>query len=253
MSKRRTGLVDAAPGRCFSHEIAEVARVPEREIVERVLALERSRFRVRHRAVVEVDPPFLVAAPQDESPALPVGHRELEGLGKAFFFERATQDRFRCLERGRGVVAAGAAEDHLDPRLNLFRVDGLDHVVVRAAPDALDLVRGRLEPGEHDYRNLLGLRILLEAMAGLEPVHHRHFEVQEHERGPPRRDSSQSLFAVHGELHVVAPGLEEVAHHDAVVELVVDHQDEIFGHSRILRLSSDSPPSVTARLRSWSR
>ena len=71
---------------------------------------------------------------------------------------------------------------------------------------------------------------LFRRSAGFETVHDRHFQVEEDERRPFGRYVVQGLLAIASKLHLVAPRLEEIAHHDPVIELVVYNQDSFFGH-----------------------
>ncbi len=73
--------------------------------------------------------------------------------------------------------------------------------------------------------------VALELVTRLEAVHDRHFQVEQDERRPLLSNFRERFLAVGGELDLIAPGLEEVAHHDPIIELVVDHQDQLLRHA----------------------
>jgi hypothetical protein len=71
------------------------------------------------------------------------------------------------------------AEEHLDPRDQLVRVERLGDVIVGADFQAHDHVPGGILGGQHDHRDVTPLLVGLQAAAHLVPIHPRHHHVQQ--------------------------------------------------------------------------
>ena len=72
-------------------------------------------------------------------------------------------------------------EQSSDPRQQLRHVNRLDHVVVRAHFQAVDLIALLAQSRHHDERHFLGIGILAEGPADLKPAGVRQYEVEDHQ------------------------------------------------------------------------
>src|SRR5204862_1274500 len=86
-----------------------------------------------------------------------------------------------------------AAQDRLDARDELARVERLRHVVVGADLEADDLVDVLVPRGQHQDRDI---RLLTDAAADLDPVDVREHEIEDDQRGLLALDSGQRVRAV---------------------------------------------------------
>jgi hypothetical protein len=90
------------------------------------------------------------------------------------------------------------------PRQQLVGVKGLGHIVHRAEFETAHDVAGLGFGGQEDDRNVSPVRCVLDAAAGLEPVHLRHHDVQQDQVRSHRRQHVQRLAAVGGDADRVA-------------------------------------------------
>ena len=126
-----------------------------------------------------------------------------------------------------GVAAAlgrRAAEDALDARHELARVERLRQVVVGADLEADDLVDVLVAGGEHQDRHVRGLA---HAAADLDPVDVGQHQVEDDQRGLLGRDLRQRGAAGGDGAHVVAGVLEVEGDERGDRRLVLDDQNRL--------------------------
>ncbi len=141
-------------------------------------------------------------------------------------------------ERADGALGLRPLDLVLDPLRQLaVALPRLADVVVRALAEPLEPVVLFLLGGQHDDRDVARAVVRAQAMAGLEAVHARHHDVEEHEVGLLAQADLERLLSVLGDEHRVAFALEDESDRFANPRLVVG--DENAG----LSLRHDALPS----------
>ena len=126
-------------------------------------------------------------------------------------------------------LAGSAPQDALHAQHEFARAEGLGHVVVRAEFKTDDAVHFLGLCGEHEDRDALGLRTVLERLANFESGHAGQHEIQHDERGKLRARGIERAGAVVGFQRGKARVLQAVADEPPDVFLVLCDQDFLAG------------------------
>ena len=123
-----------------------------------------------------LEPDRLAQAPGAHPHPLGVGFRQA-----VLRLDSSGQREDRPLRVVEAVVEVLHPQQRADPGDQLDPLDRLDDEVVRTNLQAADAVGDLAESGDHDDRQQLALRRLLQALADLVAVHPRHHHVQQHQ------------------------------------------------------------------------
>src|SRR3989338_3077152 len=118
-----------------------------------------------------------------------------------------------------------AGQHARDAFFQLSRLEGLHDVVRRAQVHPRLDVGGEAEGGREDDRDVLGLRVRLEARAHLPPLHLGHHDVEQDEVGELCLSDGEPLLAPLRDQRLVAPALEAARDHGEDVLHVVHNED----------------------------
>jgi hypothetical protein len=150
------------------------------------IMIGRCRIRSSERTCEQSRRAVAVLHQKDASAAPELIEPDAEGGGKAH------------------LLLSGGAHQHLvgehlqpgeilHPRDERDVVDGLGEEVVGSCLQSLHPVRGLIESGDHDHRDVLRARLRFEPAADLEAVHPRHHHVEQHHVGTLARADMQRL------------------------------------------------------------
>ena len=115
----------------------------------------------------------------------------------------------------------------VDPRHDLFRLEGLGDEVDGPGLEPAHLLPRVLERGEEDDGRVGRGGVALEPAAGLVAVHPRHEDVEQDQRRPRALRHPQGILAARRHQELVAASVERLAEDVEVPGVVVDQQDAV--------------------------
>ena len=133
---------------------------------------------------------------------LPIWRDEYHGAAFSLGEKRFSSFSFRAAEQPTGLLFRGgstaAAQHCLDTSQHFLHFKGLGDIIIRAGPQAADLVVGLALGGEHDDG---GLALSPDGLTYCPAIHHRHHDIQQHQIRANGMELAQTGTAVksHGD------------------------------------------------------
>src|SRR5690606_1520679 len=210
----------------------ELALVPDEEAIDRGLAAELAELGVLERAVLEVDGAAPSARGEVEHAALAADVDRLEQIDHAHVGEGPAETGLGPHGLALEGFALVALELELDPREDLFDVDGLGEVIGDAELEAADLALHRGVAREEDQRDVLELFVFAELLDEGEAIEVGKDRVGQDEIGPGERDHLQRARRVLTGRHAET-GLAQADLENAETALIsVDEEEVLLRHEK---------------------
>ena len=136
-----------------------------------------------------------------------------------------------------------------DTRHQLLRLERLGEVVDGAGGERAHLVRGAVQGGQEEYRDVARRLVRLQALAHLEPVQTRHEHIEQHDVEPARADELERFRPARCDRDVrIARAREQPGQGVTVALVVVDDEERGIrsGRHYALSLGGSASPRIRA-------